>query len=155
VTYIINAISLGANTTIQADHGSIIAEPDEPLQAFMLVERQTLIGQRYLLVTDDGSGYRSSAELVHVPHNNELPTRVSIPREVREDLRRALETLLESAPTKQLAVYLEANRAISRCDPDDPHPPEVVLREHESLDEFWKLALLGRIVEDEIHVVRS
>lgn len=155
MTYILNAISLGAKTKVLADHGSIIAEPDEPLQAFMLVERRPLVGQRYLLVTDDGSDYRSSAELVHVPHNNELPTRVSIPREFREDLRRALETLLESAPTKQLAVYLEANRAISRCDPDDPHPTEVVLKEHESLDEFWKLAVLGRVVEDEIHVVGS
>ena len=52
-------------------------------------------------------------------------------------------------------MYLEANRAISRGDPDDPHPPEVVLKEHDSLDAFWKLLVLGRVVEDEIHLVHA
>lgn len=155
MTYILNVISLGAKAAARADHGSIIAEQDHPLDAFLMIAGQSLIGQRYLLVTDDGSGYRSSVELVHVPHDNDLPTRIAIPHSLRDDLRGALTTLLESAPTRQLAVYLEANRAISRGDPDDPHPPEVVLKEHGSFDEFWKLAVLGRVVEDEIHIVNG
>lgn len=155
MTYILNVISLGAKAAVQADHGSIIVERDQPPDAFLLIAGQSLIGQRYLLVTDDGSGYRSSVELVHVPHDNELPTRIAIPHVLREDLRGALATVLESAPTRELAVYLEANRAISRGDPDDPHPPEVVLKEHDSLDAFWKLLVLGRVVEDEIHLVHA
>lgn len=155
MTYILNAIALGARRPLELTEGRVIADPDDPPAAFFTVGDATLAGVRYLIVTDDGSGYMSSMELVQIPVHSEQPTILMVPHELRRDLRRLLEALLEHAPENRLALYLEANRAISRADPSDPFPVHPVLIRHASLSELVSAMDCSMVEEDEVHIVEN
>ncbi len=153
MTYMLNVIPLGLRETPHLEVGRLSAELDDPPTAFLQVEGQCLIGTRYLIVTDDGTGYRSSNELVRVPRHSEQSTIVRVPAVLAEDLRRLLNELIQLSPERRIAVYLEANRAISREDPDDPFPVHPAVVEHVIFEELWEEIRQERMEEDEIRIV--
>jgi hypothetical protein len=153
MTYMLNVISLGLRETPHLQVGRLSAELDDPPTAFLQVKGQSLIGTRYLIVTDDGTGYTSSNELVRVPRHSEQSTIVSVPAVLADDLRRLLIGLMQLSPERRLAVYLEANRAVSREDPDDPYPVHLAVVEHVIFEELWDKITQERMEEDEIHIV--
>lgn len=153
MTYVLNVVPLGSRAPLDLWAGRVIAEIDDPPLAFMAVAGETLTGIRYLLVTDDGSGYKSSAELVRVPSHAEEGTVLSVPDTLDRDLHELLTGLLASSPERRMAVYLEANRAISREDLEDPFPTRPTLIRHGSLQTLWDAIKRGEVEEEEIRVV--
>lgn len=155
MTYILNAISLECYAPAGLTSGRLIAEPDEPPVSDMTVAGHDLPGARYLIVTDDGSGYKSSVELASVPPDARKPTVLSVPYELSEDLTHLLGAVLKQSPRKEFALYLEANRIISRPMPGESHPAKPVLIEHASLDALLNAIRRGLVHEEEVHLVRS
>lgn len=155
MTYILNAIALGASTVVDVHVERVCAEPDRPPPAFLRIADQTFAGIRYLLVTDEGDGYMASNEFVDVPSRAELPARLSINQDLQPGLRQTLALLAESSPEARLAIYLEANRIISRGDPHDEHAPRVRVSPSRTLSAFWDVVLRRRIVEETIYIVSA
>jgi hypothetical protein len=153
VTYILNAISLGSTSPRDIKVGRLIAERDEPPQADITIEGYHLGGVRYLIVTDDGSGYRSSVELAHVPHDAQERTVLSVPKELSGDLAKLLAAIVEQSPKRELALYLEANRILSRPMPGDAHPARPNLVRHVSLRELLNVVTEGHVREEEVHLI--
>lgn len=155
MTYILNAIPLGSRGTIHWSEGRLLAEPDDPTTAFLRLNAETVVGTRYLIVTDDGSGYTSSMDLVSVPHDNRASTALVIPPSIRPSFQKLMSRLQQESPSGVLAVYLEANRAISRVDPEDPHPPDPTIVRNRSLNEYLHRVDRLEVVEDQIHLIEG
>jgi hypothetical protein len=155
LTYILNAVALGSRATIHWNEGRLLAEPDEPTTAFLQLGSETLIGTRYLIVTQDGAGYTSSMALVSVPSDNSLSTVLVIPQSVRPSFQKLLLKLQQESPSESLAVYLEANRAISRADPEDPHPPDTTVVKSRNIEEYLHRVDRQEVAEDQIHLIEG
>lgn len=155
MTYIVNAISLGSTLPRDSRSGRLIAEPDEPALAGVSLEGRHLHGVRYLIVTDDGSGYRSSVELALVPRDARQATVLSVPDELSGDFADLLAEILAQSPSRELAVYLEANRIISRPVLEDQHAARPRLIIHRSLRDLLSAVRERRVGEEEVHLVTS
>jgi len=148
MTYILNAICIGQSVPFTHRFGAVVAEFEEPHEAEIEVSGAVAFGAHYLIVVDDGTGYASSEEFVQIPDDPDQPALLRVPSQLRDDVIALLDALIEASPSRRLAVYLEANRAISRQDPDDPHPVEIRRAEFESLREFWAAEKAGKIEEE-------
>jgi len=153
MTYILNAIVVGQGLSVGIREDAVVAEPDDPPDTLFSVGEEVFSGMRYLLVTDDGTGYTSSDEFVDVPRHSEQATVLSVPDAIKESFRRALVSLLASSPTNQLVVYLEANRYLSRPDSDDISPVPPMLLKHPTFDRFWRVVEDFELEEDIVHVI--
>jgi hypothetical protein len=149
MTYILNAIVIGSRVPVEASVGQIVIEIDDPPDAVLRVETETFVGMRHLIVVDDGDGYRSSMRLVSVPPHSEQPTVLSVPIDLQGDFRQALELLLSASPRRGLLLYLEANRSLSRADPDDIFPARSNLVHRENFSDLWRAVERGEVEEDE------
>lgn len=153
MTYILSAISVGSESGRERQSGGLTAEPDEPSSAILELVDQQIRGARYLIVADDGAGYKSSMQLAQVPHSPTETTRLVIPGAFEADFWKLLGELQQQSPAMQLAVYLEANRILSRPLPGDPHPARATLIRHESLKDFARLTQEGQVYEEEVHFI--
>lgn len=104
---------------------------------------------------DDGSDYTGSMALVSVPRDNSLSTILVIPQSIRLSFQKLLLKLQQESPSGSLAVYLEANRAISRSDPEDPHPPDTTVVKSRNLEEYLHRVERLEVAEDQIHLIES
>jgi hypothetical protein len=117
------------------------------------LERRKLTGVRYLIVTDDGSGYKSSAELVRVPHRPDEATVLRVVGDLVVALRSVLTRLIEESPTRSLAIYLEANRIVSRPPEDDSQRAKLTVVAHAKLEDLVRLIESTEFREDVVHLV--
>lgn len=148
MTYILNAICVGLRVPLPFRSGSIVAELDEPHIGDVDSADEFTNGIHYLVVVDDGSGYTGSDEFVLVPEDPDLPAVLRLPPIYRDDVRKLLSSLVMSSPHSRVVVYLESNRAITRSDPDEPHPIAISRLAFASLEDFWQAELAGKIAED-------
>lgn len=148
MTYILNAVCIGLPVPLPFRSGSILAEVDEPQMKSGEALNELGLGVHYLVVVDNGSGYTSSDELVQVPDDPDQPALLRVPTEFRDDAMKVLGLLARASPASRLIVYLEANRAMTRQDPDEPHPIAVRKVTFESLEDFWRAERDGRIEEE-------
>lgn len=153
MTYILNAICVDQSLPLDIRSGAVVAELDEPATAEIEIADWAVGGIRYLLVVDDGSGYRSSQGFAQVPQHAEQPTILRIPAEWRADVRTVLDELLAASPVRSLAIYLEANRALSRPDVEETYPVRPERRTFSTLDGFWTAEQSGEIEEECVAVI--
>ena len=155
MTYILNAICVDQSAPLDLRSGAVVAEIDEPAKAGLEIAPWAVEGIRYLLVVDDGSGYMSSQDFAQVPEHAEQPTVLHIPAKWRVDVRAVLNELLAASPVHRLAIYLEANRALSRSDVEEPYPVRPERRTFSTLDHFWAAELAGEIEEECVALIVS
>jgi hypothetical protein len=153
MTYLLNVIAVGDTEPIELRAGQVIADPDEPSTGQLAVGTLRIDGAHYLIVMEDGAGYRSSMRMVSAPSDPANKTTLSIPEALQRDATSLIQNLWWRSPTRQLGIYLEANRIISRpAGPNDvPAQPRTVF--HATLQELLDLMNAGALREEEIHVV--
>lgn len=151
--YVLNILVLGGVPCGRIERGRLIADPDEPCAATLRIDGRVFEGARSLLVVDEGKGYLSGWTLVEVPADPDAPAFLRVPPDGMGDLEALLEALLRRSPGAGALIYLEANRHISRSQPDDPHPPSPVLREGVSLSAFLRIVREHGVREEEIFPV--
>ncbi len=154
MTYILNAIPVGASVPEPCTSGRFIAELDEPAAATLEVGDETFSGIRYLIVSNDGSGYASSMTFVDVPSSADDPSTLRVGRDV-EAFGHLLTCLLALSPVRRLILYLEANRVISRFDPTEEHQPTVVLNRPMTLAEILATVEERRFAEEAVYLLED
>lgn len=152
MTYILNAIAVGASVPEHCASGQFITEVDEPAFATLTVGDKAFPGIRYLIVRNDGSGYTSSMAFVYVPSSADDPAILRVGEDV-EAFEHLLTCLLALSPVRRLILYLEANRIISRFDPTEAHQPSVVLNRAMTLPELLAIVEERRFVEEAVYIL--
>lgn len=153
MTYILNAIALASEHSAPLRSGRLLAEPDSPALADLTIGGHRLKGAHFLIVTDDGSGYRNSHELSQIPETSNDSTVVSVPPELRADFRFILARIAAESPVRTIALFLESNRSLSRSDPTDPFPTSPSRIASKSLTDYLQEIENQRIQEDELYLV--
>jgi hypothetical protein len=153
--YLLNAIPVGASVPKHCTSGSLITELDDPASAMLKIADNTFSGIRYLIVSDDGSGYTSSMPFVHIPASADDPATLYLAENLMKSFEDVLSCLLSLSPIRCVVLYLEANRIVSRPDPTEEHPPTVVLNQAVGLAEILATVKTGRFAEEIVFVVQE
>lgn len=105
----------------------------------------------YVLV-DTGGGYLTSSPFVDIPKDQGEPARLRFPTEVRDDLSRVLETLLDASSVGEVLVICEPTFAPLGAIPEhryDNYPIADLM----SLSQFWFEHDSGMLLEQTIYRV--
>lgn len=153
MTYILNVLVVDDAGRQPLSVGPVYAELDDPPGAALALAHLEMSGTRYLVVLDDADRYRSSMSLVNVPAASSGPATLAVPERVLPEFRKLVRELWMQSGTHSLAVYLEANRIISRPPDENDLSPQVTIVRHAGLDDLFRTISTGGLQEEEVHVV--
>lgn len=129
--FVLTIIAVGDTRTEAFVSGSVTADLDWPAAAELQVEGALFTGTRSLIVAAEEDGYVSGWRLIHVPESHQDAARLDVPREWAKDFKAVVTELMNRSPSRSLAAYVEANRIISRQEPDpNPVRPALHARSH-------------------------
>lgn len=153
--YVLNVLVVGEGAPEQLCTGVLVAELDSPAEATLVVGDRRFQGTRYLIMSDDETNYRSGMKLVSIPSDVDQSATLNVDLELRSEFRSLLLALMGRSPQRELVLYLEANRIISRPDPTEEFPVTPKLHSPVPLGTLLHQVEEGALVEHEVFVARG
>ncbi len=144
----VNCQKLVVEPAIQDDGASARAGYLQGIARFF--DNKAVQGLAYHIVTDDGSGYRTSNAFFAYGALVDEPARLAIPQTYRQDFELLLNDFLIASSTAEMVLIAEDNGHVTA--------PDLTEEELETIDRigpidrssFWNLLDLGQIFEDSV-----